>query len=328
MVAQLHSSTPPPHPVIGFGRLIRVALAPSAISDVLVGIVLGTLASVPSSPLVWLLILASLGVYHGAMALNDWVDREADAKERPDRPIPSGSIPAGGALFIALALLFGGIFWSFGTGPRAGLWYSLVALLAVLYDTAGRGPVRGPLLLGLCRAGNIGAGLFAMWLAGTGAPFQGSLIAVAIVYGAHVFFIARLGRLEDAEDDRPLARRPAEALYGAAATAMAVPVALLVHVFATGLSGLEVWAGLMLSAGVAGWNATVLASAANAGTRAGWTRRAVGIKTGLALRRLPLFALSIALFTVFLGPLGWVAAVFAIVGAKVSGMLRGVFPLT
>lgn len=328
MAAPVPAAAPPSHPVVGFGRLLRIALAPSAISDVLVGIVVGTLAAVPRSPHVWLLIPASLGVYHGAMALNDWVDREADGRERPDRPIPSGSIPAGGALFIALTLLVGGIFWSFGTGLRAGLWYSIVALLAVLYDVAGRGPVRGPLLLGSCRAGNLGAGLFAVWLAGGELGDRASLLAVALVYGAHVFFIARLGRLEDGEDDRPLGDRPAAALYGAASTALAVPLALLVLVFTAGLGGLEVWAGWFLSLAMACWNAMVLGRAAADGTRAGWTRPSVGRSTGLALRRLPLFALSIALFTVFLGPLGWVAAAFAIVGAKVSGWLRGPFPLT
>lgn len=314
------------HPVIGFGRLIRVALAPSAVSDVLVGIVVATAGALPSTPLAWLLIPASLGVYHGAMALNDWIDREDDARSRPDRPIPSGSIPAGGALFIACALLFGGVLWGCAAGPRAGIWMGVVALLAVTYDIAGRGAIRGPLLLGLCRAGNLGAGLMAPYLIGASPTFEPAILALAGVYGLHVFFIARLGRLEDDEDSGPLAGRPAAALRGAGMTALLVPIAwALTH---TDSTDLQLWVGVGLSAVVAAWNALVLLRAANAGARMGWTRQRVGAQTGLALRRLPLFALSIALLVAFLGPLGWAAAAFALVGARVSAALRGVFPLT
>ncbi|WP_446038982.1 UbiA family prenyltransferase, partial [Streptomyces sp. SID1121] len=35
---------------------------------------------------------ASLCLYEGGMALNDWADREEDARDRPHRPIPSGRI--------------------------------------------------------------------------------------------------------------------------------------------------------------------------------------------------------------------------------------------
>ncbi|MEW6582528.1 MAG: UbiA family prenyltransferase, partial [Actinomycetota bacterium] len=48
--------------------------------------------------------LASCLVYLGGMALNDWADREVDARERPHRPIPSGRIGAGAALGAAAGL--------------------------------------------------------------------------------------------------------------------------------------------------------------------------------------------------------------------------------
>ena len=37
---------------------------------------------------------ASVCLYWAGMAANDWADRELDAVERPERPIPSGRISA------------------------------------------------------------------------------------------------------------------------------------------------------------------------------------------------------------------------------------------
>ncbi|MEM9801921.1 MAG: UbiA family prenyltransferase [Planctomycetota bacterium] len=317
-------------PVVAFGQLLRIALFPSAVSDVFVGVAIGHLALWPELVLPWLLIPASLGVYHGAMALNDWVDRADDARTRPERPIPSGAIPAPMALALAALLISGGLLWAFAAGPRAGVWMWVVALLAVLYDVVGRGPLRGPLLLGLCRAGNLGVGLLSPWLIGGAESPRLELLVLAALYGSHVFFVARLGRLEDDEDERALEARPSAALRGAAWTLLAVPIG---GAFALGIerltSGdLALPAGLVLSAALAGWSATGLLGRARTGAEEGWTRASVGAATGLCLRRLPIFAASIASLGLFLGPAAAVALLVALAGARLSGALRGLFPLT
>ncbi len=326
---------PRSHPVIGFGRLIRVALAPSAAADIIVGIAIAHRGQWPTTALPWLLVPASLGIYHGAMALNDWSDRHEDAVSRPDRPIPSGSIGPGFALGISVLLILGGILWATAAGPRAGIWMAVVALLAVGYDLAGRGPLRGPMLLGLCRAGNLGAGLASPYLVGQmdlqAAPL---LLPLSLLYGLHIFFISRLGRLEDLEDEEPLEDRPTDAMRGAGFTALAVPV---VGILACGWIAmsrpseevmLPIAAGLVLSSALAGWNAVAILGRARVEHEKGWERASVGAATGLALRRLPMFTASIAVIAAFMGPASWVAIAFAILGAKVSGMLRSVFPLT
>lgn len=323
------------HPVIGFGRLIRIALAPSAAADIIVGIAIAHRGQWPTTVLPWLLVPASLGVYHGAMALNDWSDRQEDAVSRPDRPIPSGSIGPGFALAVSVLLIFGGILWATAAGPRAGAWIAVVAMLAVGYDLAGRGPLRGPILLGLCRAGNLGAGLASPFLVGQMDPQAALLLMpLALLYGLHIFFISRLGRLEDLEDEKPLGERPTDALRGAGMTALAVPV---VGVFTFGWiampapaedSMLPLAVGLVLSSVLAGWNSITLLGRARVERAKGWERASVGAATGLALRRLSLFTASVALLGAFMGPASWVAVAFAVLGAKVSGMLRSVFPLT
>ncbi|HEY0640042.1 MAG TPA: UbiA family prenyltransferase, partial [Pseudonocardiaceae bacterium] len=45
--------------------------------------------------------LASACLYWAGMALNDYADRELDATERPERPIPSGRVTPGEALALA-----------------------------------------------------------------------------------------------------------------------------------------------------------------------------------------------------------------------------------
>ena len=48
-------------------------------------------------------------LYTGGMYLNDAFDREVDARERPERPIPSGRVRAGSVFAIGFGLLGMGI---------------------------------------------------------------------------------------------------------------------------------------------------------------------------------------------------------------------------
>ena len=324
-------ATPPSPtlPVVALGQLVRIALFPSAISDLFVGIALAHLTGWPELVLPWLLIPASLGVYHGAMALNDWVDREDDARTRPDRPIPSGAIPAPLALFTSAVLLIGGLLWATAAGLAAGAWMLVVAALAVLYDLVGRGPWIGPLLLGLCRAGNLGAGLMSPWLVGATAEPRWSLLWLAGLYGAHVFFISRLGRLEDDEDDRPLAHRPTRALRGIALTRLLIPlVGLVVLATPSAPPTGKLSLGLLVAAGLAAWGAMGTYRTMAAGARETWTRASVGRATGQSLRGLPTFTGAMACMGIFLGPVCLPALAFGLGGAWLSGRLRSTFPLT
>jgi 4-hydroxybenzoate polyprenyltransferase len=142
------------------GRLLRLSLLPSALADVAGGVVLGNLGHWPVGAGPWWLLGSSASVYHGAMALNDWRDREHDRATRPTRPIPSGAVPAGTALTLALLLLGFGPLLALQHSREAALWSLGLSLLAASYDLVGRGPLLGPLLLAACRAGNLGLGLF------------------------------------------------------------------------------------------------------------------------------------------------------------------------
>jgi 4-hydroxybenzoate polyprenyltransferase len=174
-----------------WGRLLRLSLAPSVVADVIAGHVAASGAWRPGE---WGgLSVAALCLYHGGMALNDWADRAHDARTRPDRPIPSGAIPATTALGVALALLAAGAGIACFALPLGLRWIPalLVASIAA-YDLGPRGAWSGPLLLGTCRGANLALGLAAA------GPVQAWWLAPVGLYAGYVIALSRVGRHEDA----------------------------------------------------------------------------------------------------------------------------------
>ncbi|MCH2074553.1 MAG: heme o synthase [Puniceicoccaceae bacterium] len=101
--------------------------------------IIGYLAADPSRDLIVLssLIIGTSLAAGGAAVLNQWLEREADAKmERTkDRPIPSGQIIPYNALMFGLGLsIFGSYFLYAGANPLSGLLTALtVASYVLLY---------------------------------------------------------------------------------------------------------------------------------------------------------------------------------------------------
>ncbi|TAJ22128.1 MAG: transferase, partial [Planctomycetota bacterium] len=174
-----------------WGRLLRLSLAPSAVADVIAGHVAASGAWRPAE---WgALAVASLCLYHGGMALNDWSDRAHDARTRPERPIPSGAISAGAALGAALALLACGLVLAWSALPPGPRWIPCLLVGAIAaYDLAPRGAWSGPLLLGTCRGANLALGFAAA------GPLQPWCAAPIGLYAGYVVAVSRVGRHEDA----------------------------------------------------------------------------------------------------------------------------------
>ncbi|MCR9016014.1 UbiA-like protein EboC [Aquiflexum gelatinilyticum] len=111
--------------------------------------------------LLWL-TLSTIGLYGGGVAFNDVFDAELDAKERPERPIPSGRVSKGKAALMAFLLLLIGIIAAWNVSTLSALIALTVAVLAVLYDYWGKHQfIFGPINMGLCRAGNLLLGISA-----------------------------------------------------------------------------------------------------------------------------------------------------------------------
>jgi 4-hydroxybenzoate polyprenyltransferase len=322
--------------VLAIGRLVRVSLAATALGDALVGLSLAYLGRWPE-PRAFALVPASLLVYHGAMALNDWADREADTRELRPRPIPRGEITARGALTVALLCLFGGVAAASLVAPAVGVWMAGVAGLAAVYDLFGRGPYLGPLLLGACRAGNLAAGAVAARALGVTPVAEAALGAapratdagilwVALLYGTYVFGVSSLARLEDEEDQLPLGYRPHRALSRVLnGFVLAVLGTFLVWPadvarptpFLVGI-GLSSVGALLFGARV------VLPQYG----RRNWTRADAGRVTGTLLRSLLLLQAAIALPFALTGSYGAVAFAACLLGYPLAKALRHLFPPT
>ena len=90
----------------GYLELVRPANVATALADVLAGFAVAGLVERPALP--WLLV-ATACLYAGGIVLNDVFDRRLDAVERPERPIPSGRVPARRAAWFGAALLAAGV---------------------------------------------------------------------------------------------------------------------------------------------------------------------------------------------------------------------------
>ena len=297
-----------------WGRVLRLSLSATAVADVLAGTSLALAASreplVAVAPGVALLVAASLCVYHGGMALNDWADREVDARERPERPLPSGAVSPTAVLLVAVLLLLCGCALAARVAPGAGLVMASVAVLAAGYDLFGRGPWRGPLLLALCRAGNVAVPMVALGALGS---LRDGLAAAPLSYGLYVFVVSRLGRFEDAEEALPGDHAPRRLV--------AVASVLLALVWALPLSGATILgrvvaALLGIAAGLSLWRSVA--------SIRGWARSDVERTMGLCLRRLLMFSSALAALPGTLASLGLALVILA--GYPVARALRKTFP--
>ncbi len=137
-------------------RLGRVSNLPTVTSNVLAGVALAG-AHPPVTHIVVVCVAMSM-MYVAGMYLNDAFDRDIDAIERPERPIPAGLVTARTVFDIGFALLAGGLVLitalalSTGTGWSAVLSMTALGSLIVLYDSNHKANPLGPLVMGLCRA--------------------------------------------------------------------------------------------------------------------------------------------------------------------------------
>lgn len=317
---------------LAWGRLARLSLAPSALADVAAGLVLGGAGAFPHAREATLALAASACVYHGGMVLNDWADREEDRLARTDRPIPSGAIAARTALVVGALLVAASVGLAALVTPRAALWMAGLAVLVLAYDFVGRGPLRGPLLLGACRAANLGFGVFVARELGLGYPELQATFAPLLVglYFLYVASVSVVARLEDVASDAAVGSLPRWALGLASAALLALPWVHATEGFVrpqllpAGLAVLAAWALVR----------EVL-------RRGPWSRADAGRATGLGLRRLLVFSALVALASVpahgveldgvqGLASGHWALAVAAAIlcGFPISVALRKVFPPT
>lgn len=201
-------------------RLGRVSNLPTVWTNTLAG---ALLAGAGVGGEFVLALLAFSLFYTGGMFLNDAFDAPWDARERPDRPIPSGAATARGVFTWGFALLAAGVALLAVFGARAALAGLALAGVVTYYDWNHKGNVFSPVVMGACRALiYVGAGLcYASIL-----PAQLWLGAAALLcYLIGLTYIAKQETLARVENLWPLLFLAVPVAYGAwlgAASAVAL----------------------------------------------------------------------------------------------------------
>ncbi|MCO8274962.1 UbiA family prenyltransferase [Actinoplanes sp. TRM 88003] len=135
------------------------------------------------------LAAASVCLYWGGMAANDWADRELDAHERPERPIPSGRIGAGQALLAAAGLTAAGVGLAALAGGRRAAAVAVPLAGAVwIYDLWAKNTAAGPPMMALCRGLDV--------LLGASGGDVRRAVPAALTVAAHTYTVTALSRHE------------------------------------------------------------------------------------------------------------------------------------
>ncbi len=128
------------------------------------------------------LCLSTSFIYGGGCILNDIRDRKQDARERPQRPIPSGRVSLPEASMLSFIFFGLGLVTAFSAGKESLLIASILVLLAVSYDILTKQrPVLGPITMGACRGVNLLLGMSPM-LYWSGITFVFPLISFTYVF--------------------------------------------------------------------------------------------------------------------------------------------------
>jgi heme O synthase-like polyprenyltransferase len=233
-----------------YAALVRVPNLFSAPPDVLLGgaLVAATGTTVSVSALAGLAV-ASVLLYAGGTTLNDYFDAEIDAHERPERPIPSGSVSRRTAGMLGAALLVGGVLVALmAAGPRAGLFAAALAVVIALYDGVLKSEPAGFLAMGSARGLDVLLGTAA---AEATATLPAWALAVPVIVALYIALVTYMADNEATTTERGAVAAAAAgvmlAVLGVLAVVVMVRPSLVRTVFALVLAGgFLAWTGRAL----------------------------------------------------------------------------------
>lgn len=181
-------------------QLIRLPAVFTAPVDILLGFLLNHDALTDDPPKFALLVVASLCLYMAGMILNDYFDRDLDATERPERPIPSGRISPKSAAIAGAVLLAAGIAVAAVVGLQSLAIAVGLAAAILFYDGFLKRTPLGPLGMGLCRFLNVMLGASAHEMAA--AVWERSQWMPAAALGIYIVGVTWFARNEAGKSSR------------------------------------------------------------------------------------------------------------------------------
>ncbi|HVJ46945.1 MAG TPA: UbiA family prenyltransferase [Luteolibacter sp.] len=161
----------------------RIANVPSVVSNVWVGIAVAAAFQrweYPGPFLLHTLLLCLSGIclYIAGNFLNDWHDRDWDAKNRPERALPSGLFAPGKYLLISIILGLIGLASALIVSVVSSVIALIILILIVIYTRWHKRAVWAVIPMGLCRAflPIMGFSAFAAIQPLLGAPVENTII--------------------------------------------------------------------------------------------------------------------------------------------------------
>jgi 4-hydroxybenzoate polyprenyltransferase len=204
-------------------QLMRLPAVFTAMADIFLGFLLTHPGLSPPAQFV-LLLGSSTGLYLAGMVLNDVFDREIDARERPNRPIPSGRVPLTAAICLGAVLSAAGVACAFGAGASSVKIAGILFALILAYDGLLKKTFLGPIAMGGCRFLNVMLGASAAFSA-WGSP----QIPIAASLGIYVAGVTWFARQEAVESSRAHLWAAFAVLHVGLAGLMAAGLALVPH---------------------------------------------------------------------------------------------------
>lgn len=181
----------------------RIANVPSVVSNVWAGIAIAAIFRnwEHHGRALWVdaLLLMASGVclYIGGNFLNDWHDREWDARNRPERALPTGLYSPRSYFILALLLGLAGVILSLLVSMKCALTATLIIIFIVIYTRWHKRAVWPVVPMGLCRALLPVMGFLGFAASGQATPLvsgehHSSLPFVLLHAGALLVYIAGL----------------------------------------------------------------------------------------------------------------------------------------
>jgi 4-hydroxybenzoate polyprenyltransferase len=220
----------------------RIANVPSVVSNLGVGVLLGSLDTGADFSWPWGLMVAAVLFYVAGNFLNDWADREWDAGHRPERALPRGVFRSGEYLVFACAGIAVGMSLAALHGWGALMVSAVLVGLIVLYTKVHKTTALGVIPMGLCRACLPVLGYVAMR-----GSMAGSVLFPAVglfVYIVALSLSARWEAKADAEGKQHMSR---SLLVFAGLIPALLPLMVMPLVGWIGMTAFFLWTGLCVT---------------------------------------------------------------------------------
>ena len=221
----------------------RIANVPSVVSNLGVGVLLGSIEAGADFSWPWLLTLAAVLFYVSGNFLNDWADREWDKEKRPERALPQGIFSANAYLRIALVGAVVGLVLAAFSGFGALLVAAVLLYFIWLYTKVHKIAAWSVIPMGLCRAC-----LPLMGYVGMRGGVAGPALFPAAALLIYIVALSLSARWESRpEVPEGLKARSRAMLSGAALIASALPILLQPSLGWMGLVPFGIWLVLCLT---------------------------------------------------------------------------------